>query len=607
MKQRSILRYLLPMVVMIVFAGLLLAEMTGISIEARGASISLLDDPVPAAAQAGPARILVACNPADSVELQFCAALTSVLDETRYAYQKIDLSSSPLPDLAAFDTFLYCSQSLVPLQGSLNTIFAWVENGGRFALMMTPVIDDVFRVISRKLGIVEYDHDYQQYGSIRYVSGLLPLWGDAEYSENGGLNDYALIVQLDDACTVHIVSGGEITIPLLWERPSSLGRIAVLNTTLMVNRGGRGYALAVMAALNDTLVYPIINAGMVFIDDFPAPQPEGFNDQLKQQFGYSIQGFFRNHWWPDMKQLAWDYGIRFTGVLIETYNTNVCGPFTAKGVDDSLLKYYTAELLHSGGEMGLHGYNHMPLCMADFDYSGVDYTPWPSTNAMSHSLLELYRYGKTLYIGADFQTYVPPSNLMSDVGRKTLLGILPNIKVISGLYLGEEGVNALVQEFDEADGAVNVPRITSGFETDEFMDFVAAQELMLHGVYSHFIHPDDILDSERSQNLSWSEMFGLFQGRIEKIAEAYPELRYLTASEGAGAVQRFSRVGVLREEDERGLTVTLSNFYDEVWLALRTRVAPESVTGGELYKITDGFYWLRADEAVVRVLWEAGT
>ncbi len=117
-----------------------------------------------------------------------------------------------------------------------------------------------------------------------------------------------------------------------------------------------------MAALNDTLVYPIINAGMVFIDDFPAPQPEGFNEQLKRQFGYSIQGFFRNHWWPDMKQLAWDHGIRYTGVLIETYNSNVCGPFTTKGVDDSLLKYYTAELLHSGGEMGLHGLQpHAPV------------------------------------------------------------------------------------------------------------------------------------------------------------------------------------------------------------------------------------------------------
>ncbi len=67
-------------------------------------------------------------------------------------------------------------------------------------------------------------------GRFGIITGLLPLWGDAEYSESGGLADYALIVQLDAACTVHIVSGGDIAIPLLWERPSGLGRIAVLNT-----------------------------------------------------------------------------------------------------------------------------------------------------------------------------------------------------------------------------------------------------------------------------------------------------------------------------------------------------------------------------------------
>ena len=107
-----------------------------------------------------------------------------------------------------------------------------------------------------------------------------------------------------------------------------------------------------------------------------------------------------------MKQLCWDLGVRYTGLLIETYNDNVDGPFDSERLEDSLLKYYTAELLHSGGELGLHGYNHQPLCPVGFDYSGIDYTPWPSTEAMSAGLLELARYGKTLYLGANYRTYV---------------------------------------------------------------------------------------------------------------------------------------------------------------------------------------------------------
>ncbi|MBE0600640.1 MAG: DUF2194 domain-containing protein, partial [Firmicutes bacterium] len=376
--------------------------------------------------------------------------------------------------------------------------------------------------------------------------------------------------------------------------------------TLMVNKGGRGFAVSTLYALEDTIVYPIINAGMIFIDDFPAPQPAGFNESLKDQFGYDIQGFFRNHWWPDMKQLCWDLGVRYTGLLIETYNDNVTGPFTANRLNDALLKYYAAELLHSGGELGLHGYNHMPLCPEGFDFGDIDYKPWPSTLNMAQSLSELSRYGKTLFLDAHYQTYVPPSNFLSDVGRQTVLSTLPNIKVIAGLYLAETGVDALVQEFDEADdGSINVPRITAGFEIDDFMKFVTAQELVLHGVYSHFIHPDDILDSQRSRELGWTTLYSLFSKHLTDMHETYPPLRFFTAAEGAAAVQRYDRLSVKRDMGETEMTLTLSNFYDEAWLAFRSRVTPASITGGEFFKIAEGFYWIRADEPVVKVRWEA--
>ncbi len=608
MRERStLLKLLLPTVVMLVFAGLLLAEMMGVSVAMRGATVSLLEPAAPAAREEGEtARILVVCNQSSEVEMAFADTLTGVLDEMHMAYRCADLNMDVFPDLDTLDTFLYCSQSLLPLETHLGALLKWIGDGGHFGLLMTPADDSAFRILYRKLGITEYDREYRNYTSLKYISDLLPLLDDSVYNENSTLTDFALAVHLDGKCTVHIVSGGDMAIPLLWERPEGLGRIAVLNTTLMVNKGGRGFALSALSALEDTLVYPIINAGMIFIDDFPAPQPEGFNEQLRKNFGYDIQGFFRNHWWPDMKQLAWDYGIRYTGVLVETYNDNVTGPFSSKGVDDSLLKYYTAELLHSGGELGLHGYNHMPLCPDGFVFSTEGYATWPSTDSMAKSLEELYRYGCTLFIDADYQTYVPPSNYLSDIGRQTLRKTLPDIRVISGLYLREEGTDALIQEFDEdADGSVNVPRITSGFDTDDFMNFVSAQELVLHGAYSHFIHPDDILDAERGGKLGWAVMFDLFKTRMEKIIKTYPQLRFLTASEGAGAVQRYARLNIRREADDGGLTLTLTPFYDEAWLALRARAVPASVTGGELYPIATGFYWIRAEEPVVRVTWEA--
>ena len=178
-------------------------------------------------------------------------------------YQPVDISLETLPPLSDYSIFLYCSQTLAPIENNMSELLSWIDAGGHFALMMTPVDDTAFQILYRKLGITEYSHDYFNYKSLTYISDLLPLWGDSVYHESNSLSDYALIVRLDDQCTVHMESGGEMAIPLLWEREVGLGRIAVLNTTLMYNKGGRGFALSTLYALEDTLVYPIINAAMI--------------------------------------------------------------------------------------------------------------------------------------------------------------------------------------------------------------------------------------------------------------------------------------------------------------------------------------------------------
>ena len=181
-----------------------------------------------------------------------------------------------------------------------------------------------------------------------------------------------------------------------------------------------------------------------------------------------------------------------------------------------------------------------------------------------------------------------------------LLGAVPTLTAISGLYLPEEGVNALVQEFrEEMDGSISVPLITSGFSPDPYVELVMAGEMDLHGVFSHFIHPDDVLDEERGALLGWERMKEGFEGMLREVTAAYPALCWCTATEGSAAVQRYDRVGVKREwRDERTLVLTLSPFTDEAWLCLHADRAPESLEGAEIFPAGNG-WWLRADADTV--------
>ncbi|MBE0600978.1 MAG: DUF2194 domain-containing protein, partial [Firmicutes bacterium] len=196
MKRRSmLLRLLLPALVMAVFAGLLLAEMAGMAVEERGAVMSFLTDPIPQRekTEISNTHVLVAVNEENEAEMAFAKTLTDTLGEMRMNYQTVDIDHQPLPDLNQYSIFLYCSQSLLPMEGYMDTLFLWIDGGGHFALMMTPVDDSVFQILYRKLGIVEYNHNYFHYQSLRYVSDLLPLWGETVYHEDHTLSDYALI------------------------------------------------------------------------------------------------------------------------------------------------------------------------------------------------------------------------------------------------------------------------------------------------------------------------------------------------------------------------------------------------------------------------------
>lgn len=514
----------------------------------------------------------------------------------------ISASAADASLLSRVHTVLLCAPDLSSLEGEgAVTLMEWVEGGGRLALLALPEVTGWFHIVSHKLGVMDYGSEYVAYGSLRFEPGVLSVFDGLGIHEE--LEDYLLPVHLEEDCRVLMTTGDGAGTPLMWTRKAGRGRVLVCNHSLIGGKDSRGYVVYALENLEDVLVYPIINAGMVFIDDFPAPQPEGFDELLRSQYGLSTQGFFRNHWWPDMKNLVRRYGVRYTGVLVETYNRNMEPPFVPDTDDHALIRYYTSELLQSGGEIGLHGYNHQPLCPEGWPYAGEDYLTWRSAANMEMAVAELLRYGKSFLPEADFTSYVPPSNYLSQEGKQALMRTVPTLSVFSGVYLPEDGVQAFVQEFrEEEDGSISVPRVTSGFSMDNYIQLVAAGELSLHGVFSHFIHPDDVLDPERGALLGWKTMSEAFEKHLQDITAAYPALRWCTATEAAAAVQRYDRLGVRRLRDGNQMVLELTGFYDEAWLCLAAP-RPERVEGAEVHETGSGKVWLRATQDRVTLEW----
>ena len=287
--------------------------------------------------------------------------------------------------------------------------------------------------------------------------------------------------------------------------------------------------------------------------------------------------------------------------MIENYGDATDGTIE-KQKDTKRFEYFGNMLLHQGGELGYHGYNHQPLSLPNTDYGDVlPYDTWKNQSAMKKAEKELVRLGEKIFPSTSRSVYVPPSNVLSAEGRRMLAEDFPQIRTIASNYF--TGEFAYVQEFEVAeDGIVEQPRIISGAIIDSYMKMAALSELNMHFVNSHFIHPDDLLDEDRGAALGWEKLKGNLSDYMDWLDDSAPSLRQLTGSELSGAIQRYGAVTFTKTVTDQEIRLELDNFYDEVYFMVRINEGtPGDVSGGKLTHLTGNLYLLKAKEPTVTI------
>jgi hypothetical protein len=541
-----------------------------------------------------PTEALVLYDSQDPSNELLMENLQAMLDSMRVRYDSYDIRSKREIDFVNYQTVIVAFGALDDLQPQILELVNWVDMGGRVLFAIRPLPSHTFSAIYRKLGIISKVDNLAVLNGVEYQTDLLP-GGKGLSVTAETLNQMSFPVELSPDSIVHLVSADAKKIPLLWEYNSGKGRFVFINSDLFIGKEGRGIVAAAYSLLQDIVVYPVINASVFFIDDFPSPAPAGTNELIQQAYGMTIQDFYTNVWWPDMLNLSKKYSIRYTAVMIETYDYNFAAPFE-KSLDSERHRYFGGQVLVNGGELGQHGYNHVPLCLTETGVNQThDYPGWPTTESMQLSVYEWLRFERSLFPDNVVTTYVPPSNMLCSDARLWLPAVLPDLKIIASVYLNDAEQTSYAQEFREAsDGIIELPRIVSGYEIDNVARYEATNELALHYINSHFVHPDDVLDSERGAGHDWAYLRNRYEDYIGWVAESAPTLRNMTAREAAIAVQRYARLAIKTETSDNSFQIDLGNFYDEAWLMLRTKLRPVSIEGGTMTPITSDLYLIKA-------------
>ena len=509
-------------------------------------------------------------------------------------------------DMLADYTKIVCAVTdLTELGETTLALIRWVRAGNSLLFLYAPANNGMFQMIQNELGVLQVGDENSEVSSLHFREEIMPGCMLRDFPLLDAF-DSAMMVSLDRKCRVLLESADDRPVAILWERKVGEGKIVFDNLNIL-DRAYLGFHCAAYSLLGDGCVWPVINASTYYIDDFPAPVPEGDSRFITRDYHMSTEEFYTRHWWKDVSSLAERYGIRYTGLVIEEYSDQVQQPFSRNIVTDRF-RYFGGSLLRAGGELGLHGYNHMPLVLRNFDFQNqyATYRQWESYEDMKAAVAELAGFCEGLFPEEEFQVYVPPSNVISQEGISLLTEEFPEIRAIASVYISEENGVEYGQDFGvDENGMVQTPRIISGYILEDFSRIAALSELTMHAVNTHFQHPDDVMDEDRGAALGWREMFSRLEDYTGWLYEAMPEIRSLTGSELAAAVQRYRALSVRQESREGELRVSLGGFVDEAWLYVRINEGrPGEVTGGTLTPAAEDLYLLCAESPEIIITLE---
>ncbi|MBF0499172.1 MAG: DUF2194 domain-containing protein [Candidatus Riflebacteria bacterium] len=376
-------------------------------------------------------------------------------------------------------------------------------------------------------------------------------------------------------------------IPLLLTRSFGKGQVIFWNSSCLQMKEFRGLFLFSLLRSLPIAAMSVFNRIILQIDDSPPPAYDLKRGVVARDFGFSDFQFYQNIFYEQVMQLLEELAVPATHFLIFNYQDQIRGPFN-KTIDrleffDNIIK----KILNTRGhDLGLHGYNHQSLML-----TGTTSRSWPSIEEMSQSLQQAFSMWQEKKL-PPCMVYVPPNNLIDNAGKQAILNAFPTICTICRVYTS--GNDYRVEAFNRDGGGdefgpdekfprlLLMPRISSGFYLTELVRFSVLNGILTHGVFSHFIHPDDIYDSVRAKS-NWEIMLLNLRRLLLFAKENLPAAEATTAGKFMLPMKKYFEENIHFEQNSTCLKVIQQKGFREFFYVFSRDASGDPVIhGGKL-------------------------
>ncbi|MGE5313531.1 MAG: DUF2194 domain-containing protein [Acidobacteriota bacterium] len=547
----------------------------------------------------GRTSVLVLYDSGDAYALPCFEQTIVTLEYNRVPYTTYDLGASPaLPDPARFSAVLTTTEMLWKIDApSCAALRRYVEEGGGMAVLYRgwhPQLSDLFGIDAAAPPPVS---DGKSKG-LKFTRELMPGISGTVISPSilGDVSAYD--VRLLPGASVFAVT--DAGLPAGWLRTFGKGRMMFWNAVLLSEKIYRGFIIPTLGAVQPVTASPILNVGIICLDDFPNASPNVKIEPVKSEFDMTVSEFYAFRWFPDMLKLAKQYGVKLTAGLIFSYGEVTTPPYkTSEWVNSTIERggrtinssvWITREA-QKDIEIGFHGHNHQPLTLKNW------HTPGNMKLALS-AARKRWLYDN---LAPAPVSYIPPMNIIDSTGMSALTEIFPTIRTVGGQYMGRFAMGQN-REFgtDPWNPQIkSIPRITSGFIYDDFNRLLTISLLNTVGAWTHFVHPDDILatagryaentrEDISAENLLWrgdpqkTGIYYSFERWIAFVKKHYPWLRYTDYRHAHADISRYEASSVIVRTSDRQLTIRINIVPNYITVHVNAGNTIVSCSGGDV-------------------------
>ena len=564
--------------------------------------------PPPAVSPTSP-TLLVLRHSGDATGERCFEQTRHVLDYAKIPYETTDLaSSSTLPTLDDYRTVAVTTERLAALPiADARRLLQFVEEGGGLAVLTRgwhPILGPAFgHPTAFDPTFAALPNEQLQFHG-RLMGGAENLTLDSlslsmlDFEGTGS--------KLDSTATV-LASARRSRKPAAWHFSYGQGRTVFWNTAQLTGKSFRGAIIQSITAVQPYSVRSMANWGVIYLDDFPSPGPSVKMEPIASELGLTVAEFYATRWYPDMRHLAEEFGLRYTSTVVFSYNGSVTPPYhfqewlNGRIATNGEVVHYSPWIARRDGqysEMALHGYNHQPLRLAN----------WPSLSHMTQALSSARARWRIDNIGPLPKTYVPPMNRIDSVGMQALTETFPSLNTVAGLYGGDF---SLGQDREFGPDPWNndlyaLPRNTSGYFLTDVLRLSMVSQLEVLGTWGHFIHPDEVypnadrLRSMRKLGVAIPEdgfrwygeptrngMYYHFKEWLTFARSRYPWLRYRTAQEATSIMKSYEALSWRDSKEDGTIQLHTSQTPSFFIVQFRPGSSVSRITGGDLLHHTE--------------------